>query len=398
MDWIDDIPVCGAPLDEGAVSQIRTCRRFVERAALMADHHKGYGVPIGGVIASQELISPTAVGYDIGCGNKAVLTDASASHVRAGIAHIMDDIASTISFGLGRTSKWSVDHELFDSETWKLGSIAHLKEMARQQLGTVGGGNHYVDLFIDEQERVWIGVHFGSRGLGHKTATFYLEAAGAVSDAMDAPPAFLHERTPAGADYIAAMSLAGEYAYAGRDVVCAKVLSILGAKKLESVHNHHNFAWKETHDGIDYWVMRKGATPAFPGQLGFVGSTMGEQSVILRGVESEDSKTLMYSTVHGAGRVMSRTQAKGKTNRRTGELVLGNDGKPVKPGRVTREMMMGAVAGVELRGGDVDEAPQVYKRLPEVLASQGSTIKVEHRLTPIGVAMAGADVFDPFKD
>src|ERR1035438_8929580 len=142
--------------------------------------------------------------------------------------------------------------------------------MARQQLGTVGGGNHYVDLFVDEAEQVWIGVHFGSRGLGHKTATFYLEEAGATSNDMDAEPAFLHERTSAGADYIEAMKLAGEYAYAGRDAVCDKVLSILGAKEVESIHNHHNFAWKETHEGTDYWVMRKGATPAFPGQRGFV--------------------------------------------------------------------------------------------------------------------------------
>ena len=122
------------------------------------------------------------------------------------------------------------------------------------------------------------------------------------------------------------------------------------------------------------------------------------QQVILRGVDSADSKTLMYSTVHGAGRVMSRTQAKGKTNRRTGELVLDANGKPVKPRAVTHEMMDGAVKGVELRGGDVDEAPQVYKRLPEVLEHQGNTIKVEHRLTPIGVAMAPSGVFDPFKD
>ena len=167
------------------------------------------------------------------------------------------------------------------------------------------------------------------------------------------------------------MKLAGEYAYAGRDAVCDRVLAIVGAKEVESIHNHHNFAWKESHDGTDYWVMRKGATPAFPGQRGFVGATMGETSVILEGIDSAESKQLMYSTVHGAGRVMSRTQAKGKTNRKTGELVLGADGKPVKPGAVSREMMRDAVAGVELRGGDVDEAPQVYKRLPEVPRASG---------------------------
>ena len=390
MEWLNDIPACGAPLDEGAVVQIKNCRRFVERAALMADHHKGYGVPIGGVIASQELISPTAVGFDIGCGNKAILTDAVADDVRKNIKKIMDDIASKISFGLGRTANWNIDHALFDSETWKLHALSPLKEMARQQLGTVGGGNHYVDIFADEKDRVWVGCHFGSRGLGHKSASFFLDQAGAKSDHMDSDPVFLREKTDLGADYIAAMQLAGEYAYAGRDAVCDKVLEILGAKEKMAIHNHHNFAWKERHGGLDYWVMRKGATPAFPGQRGFVGATMGETSVILEGVESQQSQELLYSTVHGAGRLMSRTQAKGKTNRKTGEII--------SPGQISREMMQMATKGVELRGGDLDEAPQAYKRLNEVLEHQGKTVRVLHRLKPLGVAMAGPDIFDPFKD
>ncbi|MBS1716446.1 MAG: RtcB family protein [Armatimonadetes bacterium] len=397
MKLFGDIPVCGDPIDQGALKQIQRTRAVCDRAALMADHHKGYGVPIGGVMACREHISPTAVGYDIACGNKAVLTDALASDVKSGIGRIMDDIAKQISFGLGRISGWDIDHPMFDSPLWadmealqQTGKGGRpLKDAARRQLGTVGSGNHYVDLFVDEQERVWIGVHFGSRGLGHKIATFFLEAANA-GKGMEADPALLSISSSIGEDYLQCMELAGQYAYAGRDAVCSKVLEILGARSVQEVHNHHNFAWRETHGGVDYWVMRKGATPAFPGQKGFVGGSMGDNSVILQGVESKESKELLYSTVHGAGRVMSRTKAHGKNYK----------GKQMfKPG-ISREEMMAWVrrSGVELRGADVDEAPQAYKRLHEVLPAQGPTIKVLHTLRPIGVAMAGSDVEDPYKD
>jgi tRNA-splicing ligase RtcB len=186
------------------------------------------------------------------------------------------------------------------------------------------------------------------------------------------------------------MNLAGRYAYAGRDWVCDRVARIIGAKVLEEIHNHHNFAWRETHSGQELWVFRKGATPAFPGQKGFVGGTMGEQSVILEGVENEFSAHSLYSTVHGAGRVMGRNEAKGKVR----------NGVVLREGKVRPEAMREWVsrAGVELRGAGVDESPHCYKRLPEVLAEHGSTIRVLHTLTPIGVAMAGANEFDPYKD
>jgi tRNA-splicing ligase RtcB len=137
----------------------------------MADHHKGYAVPIGGVVAYKDAISPSGVGFDIACGNKAVLLDIPGSEIRQNISKIMDDVFSTISFGIGRTNQEEVEHPLFESPAWKVEAVRPHKQMARSQLGTVGSGNHYVDLFTDEQDRVWIGVHFGSRGLGHKTAT-----------------------------------------------------------------------------------------------------------------------------------------------------------------------------------------------------------------------------------
>ena len=259
MEIIDNIPVWGAPVDEAALKQIKTCYYIFGQAAMMADHHKGYGVPIGGVIAHENLVSPSGVGYDIGCGNKAVLTDADRDDVRANIARIMDDVWNTISFGLARKNKELVDHELFDdnnddawqitqganSAAWKLTS---LRDMARAQLGTVGSGNHYVDIFEDEQGRIWVGVHFGSRGFGHKIATRFLNRAGAKDD-MDSAPVALDSQTQEGQDYVAAMKLAGRYAYASRDWVCDRVVRILGARVLDSVHNHHNFAWRENHNG-----------------------------------------------------------------------------------------------------------------------------------------------------
>src|SRR6185436_9162157 len=270
-------------------------------------------------------------------------------------------------------------------------AVSPLKEMARKQLGTVGSGNHYVDLFTDTRDRVWIGVHFGSRGLGHKTATWFLEKAGA-KEGMDVEPCVLPAASDLGAQYLEAMELAGRYAYAGRDWVCSRVARILGASILEEVHNHHNFAWRERHGGRDLWVVRKGATPAFPGQRGFVGGSMGEPSVILEGVESPLGTASMYSTVHGAGRVMGRMEAKGKTDRRTGAVV--------RPGRVTPEMMASWVqrANVELRGAGVDESPHCYKRLGDVLEAHAGTIRVLETLTPVGVAMASAREHDPYKD
>ena len=390
MQFIHGIPVWGVP-EEGAVSQIKTCARTADRVALMADHHKGYAVPIGGVVAYRDAISPSGVGYDIACGNKAVRVDMPGERLRAGIARIMDHVSKCVSFGVGRRNNEPVDHQLFDDPAWRGTPAAPLKEMARGQLGTVGSGNHYVDLFTDEQDRVWIGVHFGSRGLGHKIATWFLDRAGA-KDGMDVEPCVIPARSDLGQQYLQCMHLAGQYAYAGRDWVCQRVARILGAEIVEEVHNHHNFAWRETHQGEQLWVVRKGATPAFPGQKGFVGGTMGETSVILEGAENDAARHSLYSTVHGAGRVMGRNEAKGKTDRKTGNVL--------RPGKVSPQMMREWVerAGVELRGAGLDESPHCYKRLHEVLAEHRDSIRILHTLTPVGVAMAGANEFDPYKD
>ena len=210
--------------------------------------------------------------------------------------------------------------------------------------------------------------------------------------------ALLSLREPLGRDYWALMELAGRYAYAGREWVARKVVSLLGAGELELVHNHHNFAWREKHNGEEYVVVRKGATPAFPGQESFVGGSMGDNAVILQGSQKADAevrnlqRAALFSTVHGAGRVMSRTEAGGKWDFKRR--------KQKKPGKISREMMKAWLAekGVILRGGGTDESPHVYRRLEEVLDAQGETVEILHVLRPLVVVMAGEKEFDPYKD
>src|SRR3954454_19231608 len=313
-------------VDQRAVDQLRRCAEAGDalRGALCADGHVGYSQPIGGAIAYADHISPSGVGYDVACGNKAARTNLRADEIRGDLAGIMDSIFERISFGVGRKNDEPVEHEVLDRIAQAdFAPQRQLRDLARTQLGTVGAGNHYVDLFEDEDGWVWIGVHFGSRGFGHKTASGFLALAQglpfeghATEGEMDSPPVLFRTDSDLGESYIAAMSLAGDYAYAGRDTVVAKVLEILGAAATQEVHNHHNYAWSERHFDTDAWVIRKGCTPAFPGQAGFVGATMAEPSVILRGTDSDAGRDLLYSTVHGAGRVMSRTQAAGRMGTR----------------------------------------------------------------------------------
>jgi tRNA-splicing ligase RtcB (3'-phosphate/5'-hydroxy nucleic acid ligase) len=379
--------------DEATLKQIERCvAAGGERGVLCADGHKGYAQPIGGVVAYKGKISLSGVGFDIACGNLAVRTDVTLPQIQWAIPRIMDDVVRDISFGIGCKAKMRVDHELFDDPAWLLQPMRQLKSLAADQLGTVGGGNHYVDLFVDEENRIWVGVHFGSRGLGYKIATHYLRAAGG-KEGMDVPPTVVGDKSNLGEDYLKGMHLAGRYAYAGREIAARHVArGILRANIVEEVHNHHNFAWREKHDGEEFWVVRKGATPAFPGQKSFVGGSMGDDAVIIEGVDSPISREALFSTVHGAGRIMSRTAAKGHFER------VGTK-RMRREGLVRHDEMMKWMTdrNVVLRGGDVDEAPQVYRRLKDVLDAHAGTIRVLHTLRPLGVAMAGRDIVDPYK-
>ena len=315
-------------VDERSLKQLERCMAAgdAEFGVLCADHHPGYSQPIGGAIAYEGYVSPSGVGWDIGCGNKAVSTELTRADLEklGGVERIMREITKRVSFGMGVPARERVDHLVLDKIRNALVTPQRkLAGLAESQLGTVGSGNHYVNLMEDEEGRVWVGVHFGSRGFGHKTAGGFLALAQglpfdgrAAEGEMDSPPVLFDLGSELAESYISAMRLAGEYAYAGRDVVVAKVLEILSAQPVHEVHNHHNFAWREEHGGRTYWVVRKGCTPARPGQEGFVGGSMGDESVILEGVESSEAEESLFSTVHGAGRVMSRSRAAGRVRRR----------------------------------------------------------------------------------
>ena len=405
---MENITIFGKELiDEKSIRQIEKCITSEHDIAVInADAHPGYGHPIGGAIAYKDKISLSGVGFDIACGNYAVRTDIPAKEID--MPKIMDEIFRRISFGIGSPNNEPVGHQVLD-KIRKADFVPQRKlfKLAKDQLGTVGSGNHFVDLFEDDDGLLWIGVHFGSRGFGYKTTTGFIALSRGMSfedkvreSSMDAPPILFGINTVSGQYYIEAMNLAGEYAYAGRELVVKKVLEILDNPEVTfEVHNNHNFAWREEHFGEKYWVVRKGCTPAFPDQKGFIGATMADDSVIIEGVESETSKKALYTTVHGAGRVMSRTKSAGrkkwiKDKNGIRQLRIITKGK-IDFDEVKLKM---AELNIELRGGEADEAPQCYKNLNEVLKYQGDTIRVLFKLHPLGVAMAGSEIFDPYKD
>ncbi len=795
-------------VDTRSLQQLERCMAAgdADFGVLCADHHPGYSQPIGGGIAYEGHVSPSGVGFDIGCGNKAARTELTRPDLDAlgGVERIMGEITRRISFGMGVSAQERVDHPVLEEiRTADFAPQRKLAHLAESQLGTVGSGNHYVNIMEDEEGRIWVGVHFGSRGFGHKTASGFLALAQGLrfgerahEGAMDSPPVLFPVDSALGQSYISAMQLAGDYAYAGRDTVVSKVLEILGAEATHEVHNHHNFCiaasalvqtpagfrrmdelvpgtwiyafdperglretsvvdvwrsgskpvysiatdsrrircsaehpiltvrvqtmahperpwhkkargrlewkrareliagdlivcaqapctngasigrdrarligallgdgwvrakplrqgytvglaigavdephtgryldlcrgiltgrwrsgapghyglscsskeayeryhafqfgaqaldkhvpayafglcreeklallagyfdadgsvanhattnhgrgtiastnrtlvegirelavrsglrvtpirsrkittnygpaevhrcavaassmvaldlwherkrsnirstlprthglrseaigylnlpdgvfvqrvrsvelqnvedvydlevaheshtfvcegivvhncWREEHFGRTFWVARKGCTPARPGQEGFVGATMGDDSVILEGIEGPGAAESLYSTVHGAGRVMSRTQAAGRVRRRKKWACRNRDcdrifdtrrdcpdhadagvrkvwvEEQLKPGIVDWPAVQARLReqGIVLVGGGADEAPEVYKRLPDVLAAHEGTIRVKHVLRPLGVAMAGRDVHDPYKD
>src|ERR671915_305327 len=346
------------PVDERSRKQLETCMKAgdADFGVLCADHHPGYSQPIGGAIAYEGYISPSGVGWDIGCGNKAVRTDMKRPGLAelGGVGSVMSEIARRISFGMGVPAREQVDHPVLDEiQRAAFEPQRKLAGLARKQLGTVGSGNHFVNLFADEEDTVWVGIHFGSRGFGHKTASGFLAMAQGL-------PFDEGERKR------------------------------LGLK------------------------VRQGEMDSPP--------------VLFEVVESADSQEALRSTVHGAGRVMSRSQAAGRVKRRTVYECSDRDCEfavpakeykgqscPRHPGSRMRKLRKETVVrkgvvdwpavqerlrgqGIVVIGGGADEAPEVYKDLKAVLAAHEGTIRVKHTLTPLGVAMAGADVFDPYKD
>lgn len=383
--------------DDNTLEQMREVSKHAVYTALMADGHLGYEMPIGGVAAYDNHVSVTGVGFDIACGNCAIRTDLNDHVMQQYYRELADSINNDFAFGVGGVNMHfaaPVNHPIFEDGRWDIVPGKHrgaLKDKARKQLGTIGSGNHYVDVFTDEDGFVWVGVHFGSRGFGHTIASNFLALSQGEEwgTRVKEAPSLLDMDSLLGSSYWEMMQLCGEYAYAGRHWVASQVVRFLGGNAVETVHNNHNFAWEEEHLGEKLVVVRKGATPAWPGQRGFIGGSMGDDAVIVEGATPRKATaernlqiSALFSTVHGAGRVMSRTQAAGKINRKTG--------KQKSPGLISQDMLHAWMkGGAILRGGGLDEAPQAYRRLPDVLAAQGGTINVLHTLTPRIVVMAG---------
>ena len=396
--------ICGKH-EANTIAQMEEVAKSAEHAVLCGDGHFGYIMSIGGVAAYRNKVSPTGAGFDIACGCCAVRMNLKGlssigefgSPEREAVAKT---VYTSLEFGVGKKNKSNdapIADSIFEDSRWESipeSSRDDLKEKARQQLGTIGSGNHYANVMECENGSLWVAVHCGSRGLGHSIASGFMALSQNQSWGTKVPEVecLLDLNTPLGDAYWSAMCLAGDYAYAGREWIARHVAGVLGGKVEELVHQHHNFCWRETHFGEELIVVRKGSTPAFPGKMSFVGGSMGDNAAIVMGRDTELNAKLLCSTVHGAGRVMSRTQAAGKKDWKTGRRKT--------EGLISQKMMNDWLTEkqVTLVGGGVDEAPQAYRRLTEVLACQGDSIEIVHTLKPHIVCMASSECQDPYKD
>ncbi|AOW20471.1 RtcB family protein [Urechidicola croceus] len=348
--------------------------------ALMPDAHSGYGLPIGGVLATENAVIPYGVGVDIGCRMCLTIYPIKASYLK-GKQHQLENILSEhTKFGMRETHAKKHDHEIFDrSEFNDIPLIKRLKEKAYRQLGTSGGGNHFVEfgtVSIKDEHNEWnlipgeyIGLlsHSGSRGLGANIAKHYTYLA---TKQCPLPKnvqhlAWLDMNTHDGQEYWLAMNLAGDYAKACHDDIHYRIAKLLGAKPIAKIENHHNFAWKENVNGQECIVHRKGATPAQKGALGIIPGSMTAPGFIVRGLGNQES---LQSASHGAGRLYSRRKCKDKFTKSDVKQQLN-------------------IHRVSLIGGGIDEAPMAYKDIRKVMANQQELVEVVGTFTPKIVRM-----------
>ncbi|MGE0493692.1 MAG: RtcB family protein [Vulcanimicrobiota bacterium] len=373
----------GADLDEPAVRQMQAaCRLPVAVAgALMPDAHVGYGLPIGGVLATDRCVIPYAVGVDIACRMRLTVLDIPPESLEAESDRLIEVLEKDTRFGVGARFKKTRDHKVMDRD-WSVSKVtAELKPKAWSQLGTSGSGNHFVEygLFHLDQKDLGLAAgtylailsHSGSRGTGAAVAAYYSKLARAFH--MDLPDdlkhlAWLELDQEEGQEYWAAMELMGHYAAANHEVIHREMVKSLKARVLATVENHHNFAWKERHGDREVIVHRKGATPAGEGVLGVIPGSMATPGFVVRGLGSPES---LLSASHGAGRVMSRTKAK-----------KAFDWKTVKK-QLER-------SGVTLLSAGLDEVPGVYKDIHQVMDDQRDLVSVVGRFDPKIVKMAPA--------
>lgn len=374
--------VRGVPVEEAARSQLQNIAAlpFIHgHVAVMPDVHLGKGATVGSVIPTKGAIVPAAVGVDIGCGMAAVMTSLTASQLPDSLSTVRSAIESVVPVGQSshveppRSAEraWRERKAAWESIEAKHPSISPNKPAALQ-LGTLGGGNHFIELCLDEADRVWVMLHSGSRNIGNRIGQYFIarareevEAAGLRLPDMDL--AWLGEGTQVFSDYVEALSWAQSYARANREVMMDAVLSTLratwpGLSALAvAVNCHHNYVEREEHFGERVWVTRKGAVRAGAGELGIIPGSMGARSFIVRGKGNVDS---FCSCSHGAGRAMSRGEAKR---------------------RFSVEQHEAATAGIECRkdAGVIDETPMAYKDIDAVMAAQSDLVEVVHTLKQI---------------
>ena len=373
----------GANLDRNSIDQMKNaCALPVSvRGALMPDAHVGYGLPIGGVLATRGAVIPYAVGVDIACRMKMTVLDLPLKALDGDQDRFKKAIQEETRFGIGSKFINKRRHDVLD-EDWNVSPITrHHKDKAWSQLGTSGSGNHFVE--FGELEIVEPGLalapgrylallsHSGSRGTGASVCDHYSKLAMGRHKELPRPMqhlGWLDLDTHEGQEYWAAMELMGKYAAANHACIHREIAKHLGVKVLLDIENHHNFAWKEMHDGEEVVVHRKGATPAGEGVIGIIPGSMATPGFVVCGRGNEES---LKSAAHGAGRVMSRKQAK-KT------LSWDEATAWLKKSRVT------------LMSAGIDEVPMVYKNINEVMSAQSDLVDVLARFHPRLVKMAPA--------
>jgi tRNA-splicing ligase RtcB len=371
-------------VEQGAIHQMYQAARLpiAVAGALMPDAHQGYGLPIGGVLATDNAVIPYGVGVDIGCRMCLSVFDIDPRELVQKEQYFTRELKDATLFGGGRQFDQSASHEVLDrTEFDELPLLKQLQGRAARQLGSSGSGNHFVEfgtVEIEEQDPVfnlasgkYLGLlsHSGSRALGAAIANHYTRIArqkrrlpGEANNL-----AWLSLDDADGIEYWMAMNLAGDYASACHQVIHDKISIQLGRRPIARVENHHNFAWKEVHEGRELIVHRKGATPAGKGVLGIIPGSMTAPGYIVKGRGEQAS---VSSAAHGAGRKMSRTAAMKSISHDLLQTTLGKH-------------------GVTLIGGGLDEAPQAYKDIEEVMRSQRHLVDVLGRFTPRIVRMDG---------
>jgi tRNA-splicing ligase RtcB len=381
-----DYTIYGAEnIEVGAKNQMAVAMKLpvTVAGALMPDAHPGYGLPIGGVLATKNAIIPYGVGVDIGCRMALSIYDIPVTHFFDNESKYKRELIAQTKFGAGNgfQGQYKADHEVLDSGMFNsIGIVPDLKDKASSQLGSSGGGNHFVEFGIIEfkEKDEGLGIekgnylallsHSGSRGLGATNAGHYTKLAKQICKLPQeaANLAYLDLNTEAGQEYWLAMNLAGDYASACHEIIHAKIANALGATVLAKVENHHNFAWKETWFGQEVIVHRKGATPADKGVMGIIPGSMTAHGFLVRGKGVEQS---INSASHGAGRQMSRTKANKEISKQAMKAVLKEH-------------------GVTLIGAGKDEAPMVYKNIHTVMAAQNELVDIVATFTPKMVRMA----------